>query len=124
MDSLYSKLKKQVSGKINEGLQLIKRSSSAASGHLNDLSWDGGTPHHFEQTGGLKFDRSQTSLKSQTANNSFTKSDSILDFGNGPPAIHDGPGNGGQRQQFQLSNNLQAFTHQQINLNTNYNPKR
>ena len=62
---LYSKLKKQVSTKISDGLQLIKRSSSATSAQFNDMSFEMGPPHHpFNKTGELN--QSQTSLKSQT----------------------------------------------------------
>ena len=95
MESLYSKLKKQVSTKISDGLQLIKRSSSATSAQFNDMSFEMGPQAQspFNKTGELN--QSQTSLKSHS-NSMAQSSDRTLDFGNGPPAIHDGPQFGGQ----------------------------
>ena len=93
MDSLYSKLKKQVSDKISDGLQLIKRSSSATSAQFNDFSWDSGMPpkHSFNFSREFLNNQSQTSLKSPSVSQAQT-SDRTLDFGNGPPAIHEGAG--------------------------------
>lgn len=89
MESLYTKLKKQVSTKISDSLQLIKRSSSATSAQFNDMSFEMGPAQSpFNKTGELN--QSQTSLKSHSQSMAQS-SDYTLDFGNGPPTIHDGP---------------------------------
>ena len=92
MESLYTKLKKQVSEKFADGLELIKRSSSAASGRHTDLSFDQNSQRDgiLNRTGDLNLNNSQVSFKSGGANQSFTQSESMLDFGQGPPAIHGG----------------------------------